>query len=46
MVFATLAFVQLQAMKGSYRLLLIGNNLALTLNPFSEILQELVDFVI
>ncbi|PKU39186.1 cytosolic carboxypeptidase 4 [Limosa lapponica baueri] len=34
------AFVQLQAVKSSCRLLLIGNNLALTLNPFSEILQE------
>lgn len=45
MFFATLAFVQLQAVKGSYELLLIGNDLALTLNPFSEILQEVCDFV-
>lgn len=46
MLFVTLDLVQLQAVKGSYRLLLIGNNLALTLNPFSEILQEAGDFVI
>lgn len=32
-------------MKGSYRLLR-GNNLALTLNPFNEILQEVGDFVV
>jgi len=44
MFLATLAFVQLQAVKGSYKLLLIGNNLAL--NPFSEILQDVGDFVI
>lgn len=30
--------------EGSYSLLLIGNNLALILNPFSEILQEVGDF--
>lgn len=43
MFFAALAFVQLQAVRSSYRLLLTGNSLALTLNPVSEILQEAGD---